>query len=168
MKSDQVLFAERVPDCGQVQDSWREVMKINFFFFWPLSGTFVRIYDIELRDHFKGSQVARCALVVKAINGLILPYCCCFCSTGEDSQKVKTWSGCTSLIYSAHALMEKSAGWGREGVAHCAQLTSKCHEGGGTSLPWKPAPEVFDFDQLWCSDQSCARLFLPGEGSKLK
>lgn len=39
MKSDQVLFAERVPDCGQVQDNWREVMEINteraFFFFGP-------------------------------------------------------------------------------------------------------------------------------------
>lgn len=54
MKSDQVLFAERVPDCGQVQDNWREVMEINteraFFFFWPLGGTFVRNYDIELGD----------------------------------------------------------------------------------------------------------------------
>lgn len=52
-KRDQVLFAERVPDRGQVQDKWRDVTEINTeraFFFGPLSGTFVRIYNINLRD----------------------------------------------------------------------------------------------------------------------
>lgn len=67
---------------------WREVMEINteraFFFFlapqWNLCSElryWIRgsrvLCTICIHWHFRGSQVARCAPVDKAINGLILP-----------------------------------------------------------------------------------------------
>lgn len=53
-------------------------------FLWPLGGTFVGIYDIELRDReflarfvpvdiLWALRFARCAPVIKAIDGLSLP-----------------------------------------------------------------------------------------------
>lgn len=42
-------------------------------------------------------------------------------------------------IYSVHTWTEKAQGRGGEGAAHPAQLTPKCHEGGGALFPWKPS-----------------------------
>lgn len=59
-----------------------------------------------------------------------------------DSHKVKMWSTFSSLhiyIYSVHTWTKKARGRGGEGAAHPAQLTPKCHEGGGALFPWKPS-----------------------------
>lgn len=131
-------------------------------FLWPLRGTFVGIYDIELRDQeflarfvsvdiLWALRFARCAPVIKAINGLSLPPPLLFLQHRRLLPHTHETHACRGLgstvirirlahIFCSH-FNEEIRRVGRGGrVAHCAQLTCKCQEGGGTSLPWKPRP----------------------------
>lgn len=170
--------AEQVPDCGFWQDTWREVMEINRESFFFLGGTFVQIYNIiELRDQESFAQFVSIDISrTLRLHAWFFPYCRCFCRTGECfhtpagkawpriRSKVKTWSGWTSLMYSAHTNGEiRREGKGREGGWHWPPNAMK---GVARHCHGNPAPEMFDFDQLWCSDESCACLFLPGDGTR--
>lgn len=130
------------------------------------------LYTIHIHWHLVGSQVAHCAPVGKAIDGLsislwtegvCLPHMagsCCCAHSSVDSHKVKRWPRCMLTHLFCSRLDQEGRQTGREGGGTFTTEPPNVMEGAAHYCHGNPASVIFGFDQQRGSDEIPHTCFL--------